>query len=154
MTEKQFRQNWQISEAKLLKMAPFIEGARYCPNCGKWEFPENAKAIYIPDKREYRNDAAVKKYAYVLDAICREMELNDQISNIENAVVKTIVRELKKEGWIVLIEGKDDESLYHLDYILSIKLIKWKEVRAAQKRELILQLLRLAEKAVELAAKV
>ena len=57
MTEKQFQEKWKISKAKLLKMAPYIEGAKQCPNCKKWEFPDNAAAIYIPDRREYKNNA-------------------------------------------------------------------------------------------------
>jgi hypothetical protein len=152
MNEKEFQEKWQISRAKLLKMAPYIEGAKQCPNCKKWEFPDNAVAIYIPDKREHRSAVHIKNYAYVMDAIVLKMELMEILSTLSDIEVKTAVRELKKEGLIVLLEGKQDNSLCHLDYMPSIKAVKWQELKAAQKRELLTQIFRAVANTVELIA--
>lgn len=152
MTEKQFQEKWEISKAKLLKMAPYIEGAKQCPNCKKWEFPDNAIAIYIPNKTHYGNNQGLKDYAYVLDAIEAKMELNEEISGVQNDIVKTVVRELKKKGAITLIEGRKEDSLYHLDYHLSADFIKWKEKKTAQKRKQLIQVFDFLKKAVKLAA--
>ena len=151
MTEKQFQEKWKISKAKLLKMAPYIEGAKQCPNCKKWEFPDNAAAIYIPDRREYKNNAYIRNYAYVMDAITFKMRLTEILSTLSDVEVRTVVRELKKEGLIVLLEGKQENSLFHLDYMPSIKLEKWKELKAVQKRELLIQIVRGVANTIELA---
>lgn len=152
MTEKEFQEKWKISKAKLLKMAPYIEGAKQCHNCKKWEFPDNASAIYIPDRREYKNNAYIRNYAYVMDAITFKMRLTEILSTLSDVEVRTVVRELKKEGLIVLLDGKKENSLCHLDYMPSIKVGEWKEFKAMQKRELLIQFFRTVANTIELVA--
>ena len=49
------------------------------------------------------------------------------------------MRELAKNELIVLKDGCDNQSLYHLDYILSLRLVEWKESTNKEKSKLILE---------------
>ena len=137
MTNQEFSKEKNISTNKVAKMAPYIEGATQCPSCKKWVIPNDAKAIYIPDKRKYTIHS--RPYCYVIDAIALDMELNPAISLITEQNVRTIVRELYDNGLIVLKENCDTGSLNHLDYIISLKLIGWQSKTSQEKSKLICQ---------------
>jgi hypothetical protein len=137
MTIQEFSKEKNISTNKAVKMAPRIEGSTQCPCCKKWIFPDTAKAIYIPDKRKY--SPYVRPYCYVLDAIALDMDLVSEVSFISDDIRRTVVRELAKNELIVLKDGCDNQSLYHLDYILSLRLIEWQERTNKEKSKLILE---------------
>lgn len=92
-------------------------------------------APYIPDKRKYSIYA--RPYCYVLDAIALKMDLNSNVSNIDDETAKTAVRELYKNGLIVKIEGREKDSLCHLDYMISLKYDNWIKREAKEKSKLI-----------------
>ena len=137
MTIKDFAKSKKISLDKAKKMAPYIPNSTHCPCCDGWIFPDNSKAIYIPDKRKYSLYA--RPYCYVLDAISLDMDLNSELSLISDDIKRTVVRELVKNELIILKDGCDSQSLYHLDYILSLKLIEWQERTNKEKSKLILE---------------
>jgi len=70
MTTRDFANRKGISHSKVKKMAPYLVGAVKCPKCKCWIIPDNAKPIYIPDKRKY-SDVALKLLSYVKDEIER-----------------------------------------------------------------------------------
>ncbi len=135
MTVKEFANINGISTSSAKKMAPYINGATQCPCCEAWTIPNGARPIYIPDKRKYGSCA--KPYCYVLDAIALGMDLNQNVLNMDEEKVKTVVRELRKHELIVLREGCDADSLYHLDYIISLKYAEWNERKSQEKTKLI-----------------
>ncbi len=137
MTIKDFAKSKKISLDKVKKMAPYIPGSTHCPCCDGWLFPDDAKAIYIPDKRKY--SPYTRAYCYVLDAIALGMDLNSELSLVPDNTQRTVVRELVKNELIVLKDGCDNQSLYHLDYILSLRLIEWQERTNKEKSKLILE---------------
>ena len=137
MTIKEFVKKKEISLDKAKKMAPHIPGSTHCPCCNGWIFPDDAKAIYIPDKRKY--SPYVRPYCYVLDAIALDMNLISELSFISDDIQRTVVRELAKNELIVLKDGCDNQSLYHLDYILSLRLIEWQEKKNEEKSKLIFE---------------
>lgn len=135
MTTREFANRKGISHSKVKKMAPYLVGAVKCPKCKCWIIPDNAKPIYIPDKRKYSKLA--KNYCYLIDAIALEMDLHPEISCISPETCATIVRELRKKELITLKVGKNIESLYHLDYVISLKLLTWNYKESKEKSELI-----------------
>ena len=137
MTIKEFAKEKGISLDNAKKMASYIPDSVHCPCCDGWIFPDNAKAIYIPDKRKY--SPYVRPYCYVLDAIALDMDLVSEVSFISDDIRRTVVRELAKNELIVLKDGCDNQSLYHLDYILSLRLIKWQERTNKEKSKLIFE---------------
>ncbi len=137
MTIKDFAKSKKISLDNAKKMAPYIHNSTHCPCCDGWIFPDNAKAIYIPDKRKY--SPYVRPYCYVLDAIALDMDLVPEVSFISDDIRRTVVRELAKNELIVLKDGCDNQSLYHLDYILSLRLIEWQERTNKEKSKLIFE---------------
>jgi len=135
MTTRDFANRKGISHSKVKKMAPYLVGAVKCPKCKCWIIPDNAKPIYIPDKRKYSKLA--KNYCYLIDAIALEMDLHPEISCISPETCATIVRELREKELISLKVDKNSESLYHLDYIISLKLLNWNDKKSKEKSELI-----------------
>ena len=97
------------------------------------------EGLYIPDKRCY-NDFS-KNYCYVLDAIVSEMDLVEELSLISNDVVQTIVHELARHNLISLKKGCDPNSDNHLDYIHSLKLIEWRDKKAKEKTQFIMNMI-------------
>ena len=67
------------------------------------------------------------------------MDLNSELSLISDDIKRTVVRELVKNELIILKDGCDNQSLYHLDYILSLRLIEWQERTNKEKSKLILE---------------
>ena len=139
MTIKAFACNNKISASKAKAMAPYIDGASQCPCCKKWIVPHDARPIYIPDKRKY--SVCARPYCYVLDAIALGMELKSDVSNINGDIVKTVVRELRKNGLIVIIDGREKNSLYHLDYMISLEYANWQERKNEEKSKLICEII-------------
>ena len=135
MTTKAFAQLKGISLDKAKAMAPYIKGATQCPNCKVWNIPKNAKPIYIPDGRRYSRHA--RPYCYVLDAIELDMEINFTISCIDEDIYKTVIRELYKNECIVRKENSNVNSLYHLDYMVSLKTVDWQNKKSEEKTKLI-----------------
>jgi len=140
ISKKQFRENYGISAKKAKQMLPYIKGARQCSLCHNWEIPTDAKPIYIPNKSFYRKD--FKKYAYVMDAISLGFQIHPELSNISNDVCKTIVEELIKSEAIVLINGRNSNSLNYYDYIPSAAYISWKDECIKRKNQMILEILK------------
>ena len=99
MTIKEFAKRKEIPMDKAKKMAPYIPNSTHCPCCDRWIFPDDAKAIYIPDKRKY--SPRVRAYCYVLDAIALGMELNSELSLVPDDTKRTVVRELFKNELII-----------------------------------------------------
>ncbi len=135
MTTREFANKKGLSHSKVKKMVPYLVGAIKCPKCKCWIIPDNAKPIYIPDKRKYSK--LTKNYCYLVDAIALEMDLHPEISCISPETCETIVRELRKKELIVLKVGKNSESLYHLDYMISLELLNWNDRESKEKSKLI-----------------
>lgn len=152
MTIKEFSKTRNVSLDQAKKMAPFIHGSTKCPCCNGWIFPDKAKAIYIPDKRKYSPYA--RPYCYVLDAIALDMDLISELSFISDETKRTVVRELAKNELIVLKDGCDSQSLYHLDYILSLRLIEWQEKKNEEKSRLIYETIKSCADALSKTAEV
>jgi hypothetical protein len=135
MTLKEFAKKWSISESKAKRMMPYIDGVTRCKSCNAYEIPDDAVAIYIPNKSHYSQRA--KLYCYVLDAICRKMELNDSLSLITKQECNTIIKELIKHHLIILKDGCDEDSLNHLDYTTSFEVFEWERKKSAEKCEFV-----------------
>ena len=116
MKLQEFAKKWNISKQKAAKMCPYISGARKCPCCGAWEVPNNAVAIYIPDKRKYKSK--IKKYRYVMDAIEQGMEIHETLSLVSESECKTIVAWLKSQKLLILKQGCSEDNLDYKNYML------------------------------------
>ena len=141
MNTEKFAEIHRISKAKAKAMAPYIKGAQQCSCCKGWNIPENSKPIYIPDKRKYRRNKEqychMWKYCYMLDAIALDMEIEPNLLGMDENTYKTLLKELYRNGFIVRKENSQDNSLYHLDYIISLQFGLWEQKRTQEKLELI-----------------
>ena len=140
MTIKKFANEHHLSQSKIKKMAPYIEGAKQCEFCKRWNLPDDARPIYIPDNRCYKN--GYKEYCYVIDAISLNFHIHPILSKLPEDRCHTIVRELKTCGTITLIEGRQENSLNPQDYILSTSYLAWKEQKASEKTKLVIDMLK------------
>ena len=129
-------------------MLPHIEGVKECPCCHKQLIPKDTKPIYIPDKRNYTNRS--RKYCYVMDAIAQEMRIHSELSCIDEAECRTVIRELKNNKWIVLKEGCVEDSLDYNDYLPSLSL-DWHHQKSSQKTELVINALKATAELIKLA---
>ena len=139
MTISEFANKKGLSIRHIKIMAPYINGAKRCIYCKKWEIPPDSKPIYIPDKRKY--NAYSKYYCYVIDAISLDMDLNENVSLISENQIKTVVRELRNFGLITPKNGCPENSFDYQDYMLSLKLIEWHYKKSYEKTKLILEII-------------
>lgn len=127
---------WGLKETEIRKMCQYIEGAHQRRKHGAWEIPDQAKPIYIPDKRKYKYQKKYKGYIYIMDAITGKMNIILHLLNMSEDEYHTIVRELINNNMIVLLEGRG-ESLSHIDYIPAMQYQNWNEQASFQKVRLI-----------------
>lgn len=149
MKLNEYAKKWNITKDRAKLMAPYIGGYK-CPCCNQWNIPDDAQAIYIPDKRKYKKEC--KKYCYLIDAITQNMKLDEDLSSITNIECRTIVRELRSKNAIVLKDGCNQDSLDYCDYMVSADYLNWKQTKDSEKSELILStIIKCAEAATAIA---
>ena len=149
ISEKEFALKHNISRKKVIQMRQHIKGAKECCNCHHWEIPENSKPFFIPNKSYYIKDT--KEYCYVMDAIASNMILATPFVDIPKDRCETIVRELKRKGYIVLINGRDDESLLYEDYMIAPG-NNWGSKRVSERNALIIEILKTIQAGLNLTA--
>lgn len=129
-------------------MCPYISGARQCPCCGGWDIPDNAVAIYIPDKRKYKKQ--IQKYCYVMDAIAQGMEIHESLSLVSEEECKTIVSDLRTKNLLILKCGCPNESLDYRDYMLAFSGNRENET-AKEKSAVIVEILKTVQATAQVA---
>jgi len=140
MTLKKFREKWNLSTEKVKRMLPYIDGAVQCPNCKRWDIPENAVAIYIPDKNKYKEHT--KKYCYIMDAIGSKMLLNENLSMISADEIPQYVMELTRNDLIMIASNRPNNSNDYRDYVLTLKGAEWIAAITKRKSEIIIEMLK------------
>lgn len=141
MTIKKFAKKWSISVSKAKKMLPCLHDVTYCECCKSANIPDDAVAIYIPDNRKYVKNPNIKKYCYLIDAISSNMILNEHFVNITEGELKTMVKHLAENGYILLKNGAKKESYNYRDYVISTKILEWKFFSSKQKSKIASQVL-------------
>lgn len=117
---------------------------------GEYVFPDDFVPIYIPDGREYRsikNDPRAP-YVYMMDVIAKRLIAYDGYLSMDDSIRETIVRELYMAGFIVLIEGRAENSLYYRDYIISLTCDNWFDRKAKKRLVIITESLRAISRGV------
>ena len=124
------------SKEKALKSLEYVDEKIQCPYCKKLEISENAVGYYIPDKRIMKN-SDYRKYYYVLEAILNKQVLRKELTDLNDDECKTIVKILKKMGFVRLIVGKTEYSLDYKDYLVEPAGIDWKNKNAKKRTEIL-----------------
>lgn len=148
LSVSKYAEHKKITVSKVKKMAPYIQGAFQCDSCNHWLIPRNATPLFVPDRRFYSK--STRNYCYVMDAICEGAIIDSRIEGccISEQECQTIVRELKRNGKITLLEGRSENSLDYKDYIVSSD--GWFTLSSAEKTKRICELL----KAIQEIAKI
>lgn len=137
MTTKEFAKKWDISQNKVKQMLDFLPGITYCKHCKAAEIPDNAKAIYIPDKRKYSKKEPLKKYCYLIDTISQNMVLEEKFTGITKDNAETMVRHLYDEGYLLRKNNAPAGSYNYADYIVSTKIAGWDSMKSEEKAKII-----------------
>ena len=141
LSAAQFAKKHKISSAKVSQMLPYIKGAFRCCDCGAWNIPENAIAVYLPDRRLYKSAEEYRQYCYILDAVNLGMHVEPRILNLTENEVHSIVKRLKSKKIIVLIAGRQTGSLNTEDHKLCQIAWQWRVLVSDQRVRFIKSLL-------------
>ena len=121
MNKKQAMSVWNVTRREVHEICEYYGIKK---EEGQYSIPEDTVPIYIPDKRYLKQDLRV--YIFVADAICRKLQIAPELFNSSDEEIKTVVRVMRNEELIVLLEGRQETSLDYRDYMPGIKLSAWK----------------------------
>lgn len=133
MNIQEAKEKWNMSEDKVYKVC---QALKIPMKKGGYDIPDNLKQPYFPDKRKFRKKDKLHIYIHVLNAITDELMIIPEIINTDNQHVRTAVRELKKTGAIVLLDGAED-NLDYLNYMIGPKYSDWTLHTIREKLELV-----------------
>ena len=124
ISTKEAAEKWKISDKKVKAMAQYIEGAFECPCCNNWILPDDSMQVYIPDRRHY-GKSSLKNYTFILDAIAGRKKIVCELLFLDEVTLRTIVRELNKNGLLIILDGRDENSLEYTDYWIALQYGDW-----------------------------
>ncbi len=126
MTVSEAAKKWRMTVWQVRKMCRAVGIQK---NTKGYIISDDMLPVYIPDMRKYRKNHSLRLFCYVLDAITDGLMLDYQLLASSEVQVRTVVRELKENGLIVLLDGKSEASLNYTDYYPSMKCGEWQQKR-------------------------
>ncbi len=133
MTTKEFAKNKNISERKVKVMAPYIDGAVQCPLCKKWQMPEDATPIYIPNKTYYAEKS--KMFCYILDAISLGHIIHPELSCVPEDSFLPLIDSLADSKYIAR-KNINKNAFDCRNYQLTIHGAEWLNMKSKDKSDL------------------
>ena len=135
MNVKEASIKWNISEKKARKLVDYA-GYDYD------KIPDDCPGIYKIDGRKIKSyeKSGLKEYIVTLDAIVSNCWIVFGKDGIAEEKIRTVVKKLKEKDMIILIDGKNDDSLNYKDYMVDpFKYSDWCSARSTQKIKLIFE---------------
>lgn len=138
MIIKEFAKNNNISERKAKIMAPYIDGAVQCPLCKKWQIPDGATPIYIPNKTYYAEKS--KMFCYILDAISLEHIIYPELSCVPEDSFLPLIDSLADNKYIAR-KNINENAFDCRNYQLTIHGAEWLNMKSKEKSDFVLNII-------------
>ena len=148
MTVLEARDKWHLSEKKIydicraLKLPLGRQG---------YIIPDDMKKPYYPDRRHFAKKERLHVYIHVLNAIVEEAMIIPSLIETDDQHVRTAVRELKKTGAIVLLDGAEDDLNYR-NYMIGKNHSDWTRHNVKEKMELVSGMLTIIKEAKDITS--
>lgn len=98
--------------------------------------PDDMKAPYYPDKRNFKNKSYLHVYLHVIEAIATEKMIIPCLIETDSDHIRTAVRELRDSNVIVPLDGHEDNLEYE-NYMIGMHYSDWLTHSIKEKLEII-----------------
>ena len=120
-TKKQFQTKYNLTKREVDGICEYYVIKK---EKRQFQIPDDTEPVYIPDKRFVKKE--LRLYLFVSDAIQRKVKLVPELFYSTDDEVRTVVRVMRDNGFLVRIEGRPEDSLEYQDYILGPEFADWK----------------------------
>lgn len=148
MNVTEAKEKWGLSLDKIYQVCKELKIPK---EKGGFVIPDELKKPYFPDRRSFRKKDKLHIYIHVLNAITDELLIIPKFIDTDEQHIRTAVRELKKTGAIVLLDGADDDFNYQ-HYMIGLNYSIWTSHNIKEKMELISNMASVAKDIREVVA--
>ena len=135
------KEKWGLSLDKIYQVCNELDIPK---EKGGYDIPDELKKPYFPDRRSFRKKNRLHIYIHVLNAITDELLIIPKLIDTDEQHIRTAVRELKKTGAIVLLDGADDDLNYQ-HYMIGMNYSIWTSHNVKEKLEIITNMVSVAK---------